>query len=157
MGSTTRSIMSAFRREVFPSTAGSSAVAHHVHPPTDPAHHTQHRLPGLPFLLREKSAVGGRSCGPRGGEDFLAPLPGMGHSSPPGGGALVWGIGVIPREVWGDPQRRSGGRVGRSGWVFQHLPWPGPQRCCGTDHGVDQVPSRGNTLHFFHILSNTQF
>ena len=49
--------MTAFRRAVFPSTIAGSAVAHRVHPPTDPAHHRPAPSARAFFLLREKSVL----------------------------------------------------------------------------------------------------
>lgn len=79
---------------MFPSTTGGWAVAHHVHPPTDPAHHTQHRLPGLPFLLREKSVLlVGEAVDPEEGRTSWLHYPAWDTAAPQEGvlwfGALV--------------------------------------------------------------------
>lgn len=139
-----------FQEEVFPSTTGGWAVAH---PFTLPQTQRITAAPAAGASLpspRKVCAVGGRSCGPRGGEDFLAPLPGMGHSSPQEG--VLW-FGALVSSPGERGVTHNGGQ-GQGGQIWVGLPAASLARASallrdGTA-GVDQVPSRGNTLHFPH-------
>lgn len=86
--------MTAFRREVFPSATAGSAVAHGVHPPTHPAHHTPAPAARPSLLLREKSVpLVEESVGPEEGRTCWLHYPALDTAAPEEGvlwfGALV--------------------------------------------------------------------